>query len=144
MFSTSRVALMLALVAGARAGAQAPVSVMVHDAAGAMLGTLSVQDTKAGLVITGTLTGLPAGTHGIHIHETGKCDAPFTTAGGHLNTGKKSHGFMSAEGWHDGDMMNIETPATGPTTVNIMAPGVKLASVMDADGGAIVVHAMKD
>ncbi|HEX2037860.1 MAG TPA: superoxide dismutase family protein, partial [Chloroflexota bacterium] len=33
----------------------------------------------------GELRGLPPGLHGIHLHETGRCEAPFASAGAHFN-----------------------------------------------------------
>jgi len=52
--------------------------------------------------VKGTLSALPPGEHAIHVHETGKCEAPFKTAGGHLNPNKKKHGVLTAEGKHEG------------------------------------------
>lgn len=41
---------------------------------GEKIGTVSLRDSTAGLVITTNLTALPAGPHGFHIHEKGSCD----------------------------------------------------------------------
>ena len=71
-----------------------------------------------------TLTGLPAGTHAIHVHEIGKCDAPFTTAGGHLNTAKKSHGFMNPDGAFTGTGTITVVPE--PATLAMMGLGAGL------------------
>jgi len=50
-------------------------------------------ETEAGVRVKGDLKGLPAGVHGIHIHETGRCAAPdFESAGNHFNPNGKQHG----------------------------------------------------
>jgi len=34
-----------------------------------------------------TVSGLKPGQHGVHLHAVGKCEAPFTSAGGHYDPG---------------------------------------------------------
>lgn len=47
---------------------------------------------------------LTPGKHGIHFHETGRCDSPdFTTAGSHFNPTNKKHGYENSKGFHAGD-----------------------------------------
>src|SRR5690606_15461430 len=74
--------LKFALLAGAigmTAVARAEVTVPVHQATpqgpGAEVGTVSLADSKYGLVLTPDLKGLPPGVHGFHVHENGSCDA---------------------------------------------------------------------
>lgn len=102
------------------------------------------------LQIVVNVQGLPAGMHGMHIHSVGKCDAPgFTTAGGHFDPGPagnpdpdRNHPF------HSGDLPNLTAPAGGgsvalttyTTRFNLGGP----LSLFDADGSAIVLHAMPD
>jgi Cu-Zn family superoxide dismutase len=119
----------------------------LHDATGASVGTATLRDTHAGLLITGSLTGIPAGAHGIHVHAVGKCEAPFTTAGGHFNPESKHHGFMSAEGPHLGDLPNVITVASGSTQFEFLLADASLKgrnALLDADGASIVVHAGRD
>src|SRR3954467_913608 len=47
----------------------------------------SQQGTGKIVTITVTLAGLKAGMHGVHLHATGTCEAPFTSAGGHFDPG---------------------------------------------------------
>ena len=96
---------------------------------------------------TDRLTGL-AGEHAFHIHAVGKCEPPFTTAGGHFNPAQHKHGFMSGEG-HAGDMPNLHVPEGGALSIEVLNRDVTLAkgkpnSVFDADGSAIVIHAKAD
>src|SRR5688572_22625615 len=56
----------------------------LKDAKGQPVGDVTFEQTPHGVLIKGTLSNLPAGTHAIHIHEAGKCEGPeFKTAGGH-------------------------------------------------------------
>ena len=52
-------------------------------------GTVSVAPEASGVMVVHIdLTGVPAGEHGVHIHETGDCSAAdFSSAGGHLAGG---------------------------------------------------------
>jgi Cu/Zn superoxide dismutase len=62
------------------AGASATVA--VRDASGRDLGTLTLSDAAGGISVSGRLTGLAPGEHGMHLHMTGRCDAPtFDSAG---------------------------------------------------------------
>ncbi|MFL5345966.1 MAG: superoxide dismutase family protein [Hyalangium sp.] len=118
----------------------------LKDAKGQSLGDVTLEQTPHGVLIKGTLSNLPAGTHAIHIHETGKCDAPeFKTAGGHFNPNKKTHGMMSPGGKHEGDLPNITSTQDGKAQFEFFATeGLTVQSLMDADGSAIVVHAQGD
>jgi Cu-Zn family superoxide dismutase len=100
----------------------------------------------AGVLVKLAFTeGAPAGTHAVHLHETGRCEPPdFTSAGGHFNPTKASHGFLDAEGPHAGDLPNVHLPANGMLTVEFVASHATLrpspTSLLDPDGAAVVVH----
>ena len=54
-------------------------------------GNAYLQEEDNGVMMTLALTGLPPGTHGIHIHEVGKCEPPkFESAGAHFNPTKRN------------------------------------------------------
>jgi Cu-Zn family superoxide dismutase len=119
----------------------------MRDASGRELGTLTVADGASGLVTAGTLRGLTPGTHGIHLHTVGKCDPPFTSAGGHWNPTSRQHGFDNPLGPHGGDMRNISAADDGSATVYVNTPFGTLRganAILDADGAAVVVHAAAD
>ncbi len=48
---------------------------------GAEIGKATLMQGATGLLIKVEATGLTPGWHGIHIHATGQCAAPFTSAG---------------------------------------------------------------
>jgi len=122
----------------------------VRNAAGATLGVLLFEPTSAGVHITGTLTSLPAGEHGIHLHGVGKCDASdFSTAGSHFNPGAAHHGLENPAGPHAGDLPNITVNPNGEVAVDLTTPRVMLGAtpptgIFDADGTAVVIHAGPD
>jgi Cu-Zn family superoxide dismutase len=120
---------------------------VLHDLAGRRVGTVTLTESYAGVIIAGNITGLGLGAHAIHLHAIGKCDPPFTTAGGHFNPTGKHHGFMSAQGWHLGDLPNIDTPPAGKLKFDLLARDVTLRGVnalIDNDGASIVIHASRD
>jgi Cu/Zn superoxide dismutase len=121
--------------------------VRMRDAAGRDLGTLVVTNSVGGLMLAGVLHGLPPGTHGIHLHTVGVCDAPFTSAGGHWNPTSHQHGTQNPQGPHLGDLPNISVSTDSVATVSVMSPGGTLHggdALIDADGAAVVIHAGPD
>ena len=121
----------------------------LKNADGKDVGTAELAQTPSGVLISLAVKGLPAGEHALHIHAVGKCEPPFTSAGGHFNPGSKKHGLMAPEGHHAGDMPNLHIPATGEIAVEVLNAAVTLEkgkpnSVFGPDGTAIVVHAGKD
>jgi Cu-Zn family superoxide dismutase len=96
-----------------------------------------------------SVKGLPAGERAFHIHAVGKCEPPFTSAGGHFNPGGRKHGLMAAEGHHAGDLPNLHVPASGELVVEVLNPAVTLEkgkanSLFGPEGTALVIHAGKD
>lgn len=118
---------------------------MLKSAEGVDVGRATASDVAGGLRFTVDGKALPPGTHGIHVHTTGLCDAPgFTTAGGHWNPTSAKHGSMNPQGPHEGDLPNLIIGADGRGTVGVTIPGATMAGLMDADGAAFVVHAGPD
>lgn len=62
------------------------------------------------LQLNGSVSGLPAGKHGFHIHEKGDTGNGCLSAGGHYNPHKLSHGAPDDSNRHIGDLGNIESP----------------------------------
>jgi Cu-Zn family superoxide dismutase len=128
------------MTVGMAAQAAAQANADIKNAQGQSIGTATLTETPHGVLLHVALTKGPEGTHAFHIHAVGKCEAPFTTAGGHLNPAMKKHGIKSADGPHAGDLPNVMIPAGGALTFEVLAPGVTMASVLDADGAAVVMH----
>jgi superoxide dismutase, Cu-Zn family len=121
----------------------------LKDQKGSDVGTVVLTQTPAGVLVTLSLKGLPPGERAFHIHAVGRCEPPFTTAGGHFNPGGKKHGLLVGDGPHAGDMPNLHVPADGQLVVEVLNTAVTLEkgkpnSVFHPDGTAVVIHAGKD
>ncbi|MBZ5522608.1 MAG: superoxide dismutase family protein [Acidobacteriia bacterium] len=131
--------------------AKPPKSVVVkmQDAKGADAGTATLSSATGGVKIKLNLHGLTPGEHGLHVHQTAKCEGPdFKSAGGHFNPDSKHHGLQNPEGPHAGDIPNFKADAKGKATATLIAPNVTLTdgphSVFTGGGTALVVHAKAD
>jgi len=137
-----------ATVAVLAQGADATAKADLKSADGKAMGSVTLTDTPHGVLLHVMLTGVPEGAHAFHIHTTGKCEPPFTTAGGHFNPGSKQHGVENAMGMHAGDLPNVTVPSSGNLTFDFIASDVTLKagpnSLLDADGSAVVLHATAD
>lgn len=117
----------------------------VKDRDGNTIAEVLLTETPNGLHLNAEFSGAPAGAHGFHIHETGRCSGDFASAGGHFNPDGRSHGFMVAAGPHLGDMPNVHIPESGALKVEVFVPEATLVAggvttLIDSDGAAIVLH----
>ncbi len=118
---------------------------VLRKADGSPVGRATAREVQGGLRVTIDAMALPTGTHGAHIHTTGRCDGPdFMTAGGHWNPAGTQHGSMNPGGPHDGDLPNIIIGTDGRGTMGVLVPAATLAGLLDSDGGAMVIHAAAD
>jgi Cu-Zn family superoxide dismutase len=118
------------------------------DAQGADRGRVDIYRTASGLRLEIVARGFAAGSYGMHIHTTGRCDAPgFTTAGGHWNPTSRQHGRENPMGAHHGDMPNlvVTSDEIGRATVDLVGSRFEgEGGLFDADGAAFVIHAGPD
>jgi superoxide dismutase, Cu-Zn family len=120
----------------------------LKDQKGVDVGTVDLTQTPTGVLLKLSLKGVPAGDRAFHIHAVGKCEAPFTSAGGHFNPGGHKHGLLVGPG-HAGDMPNLHIPASGVLEVEVLNTAVSLEkdkpnSVFQKEGTSIIIHAGKD
>jgi superoxide dismutase, Cu-Zn family len=127
--------------------------VLMYNAGGSLIGTGDIWQDKNNVVHVDIATiSLPAGTHGIHFHEVGKCEGgttpAFSTAGAHYNPMGMEHGLQNPRGPHAGDNPNIVIPATGVGAVSFTTNRVTLTpgptTLFDSDGSSLVIHASAD
>lgn len=116
---------------------------------GKELGKIRVIETTAGVLIKVKLAGLKPGAHGFQLHETGKCDGDFASAGKILNPLGARHGFLHEEGPMVGNLPNLFASASGEVEVELLSPFVTLSkdseeSLFDADGTAFVIFDGED
>ncbi|WP_292051274.1 MULTISPECIES: superoxide dismutase family protein [unclassified Brevundimonas] len=139
--------------ATATAAATAPSKVVdLINAQGQSAGRVTLKQGPSGLLMVVEAQGLTPGWHGIHLHATAQCEAPFTSAGAHINHAdpKVPHGLLNAAGPDDGDLPNIFADANGVAKAELFTTRARLAGnypgqdLMDDDGSAIIIHANAD
>lgn len=101
------------------------------------------------LNVKGDPSVLKPGLHGVHLHQTGVCQPPFTSAGGHFDPGPASNNDPDVNHpFHMGDLPNIEIKADGTGTLRAVTTRVTLSdgplTLFDADGSAIILHGNPD
>jgi Cu-Zn family superoxide dismutase len=151
-------------VAAQEATPEPEVEVTLQNQGGEEVGTATFRQSDAEVTIALEIQegALEPGDHGIHIHETGICEAegdqPFSSAGGHFNPTDAQHGAPAlatpeatppAGEAHAGDFGNITVPDDGAVDAEITTNRVTLesgqeTSLDDEDGSALVVHADRD
>lgn len=106
---------------------------------GKSVGTVSVSETKYGLLFTPNLHDLTPGVHGFHIHQNPSCDNNGAAAGGHLdskNTGRHL-GPYNDKG-HLGDLPALYVNADGTATLPVLAP--RLHSLATVKNHSLMIH----
>jgi superoxide dismutase, Cu-Zn family len=114
-------------------------SATLRTAAGDRVGKVFFEQRRNGVVeVYGEARDLPPGFHGFHVHTTGQCVAPFTTAGGHYNPDATTHRD------HAGDMPSLLANSDGDGVVAFETDRFTVSELRDADGAAVIVHAASD
>lgn len=109
-------------------------------------GEVVFTETEDGVRVTAHVMGVPAGTHGFHVHETGDCSAPdFSSAGGHFNPDGVAHGGPDTEVHHAGDLGNIEVGEDGMGHLEMTSDRLTVSPGMySVVGLAVILHADPD
>ena len=131
------------------ADAEATATVEIRTRSGAVVGRARATPLGDSLRVQVEAFNLAPGSYGAHVHAAGRCDAPdFTTAGPHWNPSARQHGKNNPQGMHKGDLPNLLVGTDGRGSFEITIPGASLggggASILDADGSAIVIHERAD
>ncbi|NJL01554.1 MAG: superoxide dismutase family protein [Spirulinaceae cyanobacterium SM2_1_0] len=122
----------------------------IADAEGQPLGAVTLTEVQNGVLLDLDLSGLPAGWHAFHIHQTGACSPDFTAAGGHEHGAADTHGFFSEDGPGAGDMSNHWLADDGILKAQVFNPRVTVVGagdrteLLDTDGSAIILHSGAD
>ncbi|VFR33848.1 Superoxide dismutase [Cu-Zn] precursor [plant metagenome] len=113
-------------------------------------GTVKIEQTEYGALLTPSLKGLPPGIHGFHVHANPSCavgdvdgkPTPAGAAGGHWDPDKTGahKGPYDASG-HKGDLPALYVDAKGEAHYPVLAPRLKAS---DISGHALMVHAGGD
>ncbi|MDQ3723655.1 MAG: superoxide dismutase family protein [Actinomycetota bacterium] len=111
------------------------------DASGAPVGKVRFErrGRSRALRVTVIARKLSPGYHGFHVHTVGACEGPaFMSAGPHLNPAGAGHPA------HAGDMPPLLATSGGRAEARLTTDRYTLAQLRDADGSAVMVHAMPD
>jgi len=121
------------------------VAVLMPTDGNTVSGSIIFAETKQGMRIIAEVSNLSPGPHGFHIHEYGDCRAADgSSAGGHFNPGKTSHGAPDANPRHIGDLGNIVADESGAGKLDILVAGPSLAGPEGIVGRSLIVHADPD
>lgn len=109
---------------------------------GIFVGTITFKDTKMGLLIQPTLSQLPPGLHGFHIHDHATCEDMGMAAMGHLDPEKtgKHLGPYDTTG-HLGDLPALYVDKNGVADLPLLAPRL---TVKDIQNHALMIHSGGD
>jgi Cu-Zn family superoxide dismutase len=140
---------LLGPLAGEAAAADERVRAELKFADGKDAGTISLIGTSAGVLLKLDLKGLTPGPHALHLHEVGKCDGDFSSAGAIYNPLHAKHGFLSAEGPMAGDLPNAVAASDGTVKAELLSTFLNLSrdtedTLFDEDGAAFVLFAGPD
>lgn len=142
-------ALALGLLLTAPATAAQQATAVLKGADGQDAGAVTLSEAPAGVILKLELKGLPPGPHGVRVHEVGKCEGDFASAGGIYNPLGAKHGFFNEDGPMAGDLANVHVGQDGTATAEFLSPFLSLTkdaeeSLFDADGAAVVVFEKAD
>lgn len=126
-----------------------PIESVLRNPQGQNLGRVVVREQDGRIVVHIRATGLIPGSHGTHLHATGRCEGPgFESAGSHFNPTDKKHGMLNPEGHHLGDLPNLIVALDGRAEAIDAVLGVQaragLKSFIGPNGRALVIHADPD
>ncbi len=122
----------------------------IFNSDGQQVGRAVFFENSDGVRMVVEVVGIPAGNHGIHIHEFGICESPeFKTAGNHFNPTSKKHGFQNKSGPHGGDLPNLKIEdGSLAGRLEYLLPDVSLGSgknsLFKKDGTSVIIHASYD
>ena len=121
------------------------IAVLVAGNDSGVSGTVTFEQTPAGVRVVADVKGLTPGKHGFHVHQKGDLSAPdLTSTGGHFNpTGHDHAGPMDAVR-HVGDLGNLEADANGHAHADFVDHKLALAGEHSIIGRGLIVHAGED
>ena len=97
-----------------------------------------------------SVRNLPAGKHGVHIHEVGACAPTCAAAGSHLDLGPFGNNVpvTANHPYHSGDLINVRVGARGNGFMAHVTSRVAISdgnlSIFDENGASLVIHALPD
>lgn len=141
--------LLLLGLAGAASALEVPMQAISADGTTTAIGSISLSESKYGVLITPALSNLPPGLHGFHMHEKASCapgekdgkPAAGMGAGGHFDPDHSGMHMGPYGSGHLGDLPPLFVDNDGHASQPVLAPRLKLS---DFPGHALVIHAGGD
>lgn len=142
--------LLLTSLAYAQEKIVVPMNAVRENGVEKQIGTVTITESKEGLVFKAKLSEIPSGNHGYHIHEKPNCEPmdqdgkmnPAGMAGGHydpMNT--KKHEGPEGNG-HLGDLPFLTVNENGTSEAIVVAPRIKKLS--EIRNRSIMIHEGED
>lgn len=133
---------------GAAAG-QTRARAEIKDVGGRILARAEAAQVSDGVRVRVDAYGMRQGAYAVHLHPIGSCVPPsFDSAGKHWNPAGHQHGRDNPLGAHLGDLPNLVVGADGRGRIEYLVRGARLrdgaASLLDSDGGSILIHVNAD
>ena len=114
------------------------------------IGTVAVEHTEHGVLLTPSLTGLEPGVYGFHVHQNASCEpadndsgemTAALSAGGHYDPEEAgTHQGPYGDG-HLGDLPVLTVNDDGEANLPVLAPRL---SMEDMPGRSLMIHAGGD
>jgi Cu-Zn family superoxide dismutase len=131
------------------AGPIVHIHLVTPDRLGKEIGTITVYDSRYGLILTPELGDLTPGAHGFHVHQNADCGAAKQddksiaglAAGGHFDPMKTDKHTGPYGSGHFGDLPVLVVGADGRATRPVLAPRLKIE---DLSGHTLMIHAGED
>ncbi len=120
---------------------QITTALYATDGNNKLLGSIAFLDTPYGLLITPNLTDVPAGLHGLHLHQHATCSDRGMAAGGHFDPSNTNTHLGPYGIGHAGDLPVLYVGADGQANTPTLAPRLKTDDLKHL---AIMVHAGGD
>jgi len=140
-------ALLLVLVGSAQAGKSLKVTMnaITADGVGKSIGTVTIKESKDGVILEPKLKDLPPGEHGFHLHEKASCtpadkDGKMTagqSAGGHFDPAATKMHKGPGGGGHKGDLPRLIVNDKGEAKEKLQVSGLTLDDFKDK---ALMIH----
>ena len=126
-----------------------PMNLVDEKGIGSVVGQVTISESRYGLVLTPSLSGLAPGLHGFHVHQNPDCGSKekdgkmvaALAASGHYDPEKSDrHGAPWGDG-HLGDLPPLFVDLNGSATQPVLAPRMKIS---DVKGRSLMIHVSGD
>jgi superoxide dismutase, Cu-Zn family len=127
-----------------------PITTELKNAAGQIVGHVTLTQQEAGVRVAVQVQGLRPGTYPMHFHMVGKCDPPDFTSSGGVFGSPMGHAVDESGQPHppEGDLPPLTVRPSGRAKSTMLNPHVTLwpdrvNSLLPPGGTALVIHAAR-